>query len=88
NVDLRVDNELRPRIGIGRSLMVFPKLSVFGYYEYQIDAGLVNNLDSGQKFEEEIVWNAGAQYMLSKNFSLIASYDNRFGAGGGLSFMF
>lgn len=88
NVDLRVDNELRPRIGIGRSLMVFPKFSVFGYYEYQIDAGLVNNLEKGQNFEQEIVWNAGTQYMLSKNFSLMASYDNRFGAGGGLSILF
>ncbi|WP_235941006.1 hypothetical protein [Cyclobacterium roseum] len=69
-------------------LIHFPKLSVFGYYEYQIDAGLVNNLESGQNFEEEIVWNSGAKYMLSKNFSLIASYDNRFGAGAGLSIMF
>jgi hypothetical protein len=88
NVDLRVDNELRPRIGIGRSLMVFPKFSLFGFYEYQFDAGLVNSLETGQNFKEEIVWSAGAQYMLSKNFSLLASYDNRFGAGGGLSIMF
>lgn len=88
NVDLRVDNELRPRIGIGRSISVFPKFSLFGYYEYQIDVGLVNNLEVGQNFEQEIVWNAGAQYMLSKNFSLMTSYDNRFGAGAGLSIMF
>lgn len=88
NVDLRIDNELRPRIGIGRSLMIFPKLSIFGYYEYQIDAGLVNGLEAGQNYKEEIVWSAGAQYMLSKNFSLMTSYDNRFGAGGGLSVMF
>jgi len=88
NVDLRVDNELRPRIRIGRSLMVFPKLSVFGYYEYQFDAGLVNSLEAGQNYTEEIVWSAGAKYMLSKNFSLMTSYDNRFGAGAGLSIMF
>ncbi len=88
NVDIRLDNELRPRIGIGRSFMLFPRFSVFGYYEYQIDAGWVNDLEPGQKFEEEIVWNAGAQFMLSKNFSLISSYDNRFGGGAGLSIMF
>jgi CopA family copper-resistance protein len=88
NVDLRVDNELRTRISVGRSLMVFPKFLVFGYYEYQFDAGLVNNLEAGQNFKEEIVWSAGAQYMLSKNFSFLASYDNRFGGGGGLSIMF
>ena len=88
NVDLRVDNELRPRIGIGRSLMVFPKLSVFGYYEYQLDAGLINTLEATRNFEEEVVWSAGAQYLLSRNFSLVASYDNRFGAGVGLSVSF
>lgn len=88
NVDLRIDNELRPRVGIGRSLMLFPRFSIFGYYEYQIDAGAVNNLENNRDFEEEIVWNAGAEFMLSKNFSLMGSYDNRFGGGGGLSIRF
>ena len=88
NVDLRIDNELRPRVGIGRSLMLFPRFSIFGYYEYQIDVGAVNNLENNRDFEEEIVWNAGAEFMLSKNFSLMGSYDNRFGGGGGLSIRF
>ena len=88
NLDLRIDNELRPRIGIGRSLMLFPRFLVFGYYEYQIDAGWINTLENGQSYEKEIVWNAGGEFLLSKNFSLMASYDNRFGAGGGLSIRF
>lgn len=88
NLDLRIDNELRPRIGIGRSLMLFPRFSVFGYYEYQMDFGWINNLEAKTSFVDETVWNAGAEYMLSKNFSLIGSYDNRFGAGGGLSVRF
>ena len=88
NLDLRLDNELRPRIGIGRALMLFPRFSVFGYYEYQMDFGWVNNLEGNTNFVQETVWNAGAEYMLSKNFSIRASYDNRFGAGGGLSVRF
>ena len=88
NLDLRLDNDLRPRIGIGRALMLFSRLSVFGYYEYQIDLGWVNDLEGNTNFVQETVWNAGAEYMLSKNFSLIASYDNRYGAGGGLSVRF
>lgn len=88
NVDIRIDNELRPRIGVGRSLMLFPRFSVFGYYEYQLDAGLVNKLENNTDFTKEIVWNAGAEYLLSKNFSLMGSYDNRFGGGGGLSIRF
>lgn len=88
NLDVRVDNKLRPRIGIGRSIMVFPRFSIFGYYELQADFGAVNNLENGKNFSKEIVWSAGAEYMLSKNFSLMGSYDNRFGAGGGLSIRF
>ncbi|GET22984.1 multicopper oxidase domain-containing protein [Prolixibacter denitrificans] len=88
DLDLRVDNELRPRISIGRDVMLFPRLSVFGYYEYRLDFGAVNTLPPNKNVEAEKVWNAGAEYMLSKNFSLVASYDNRYGAGGGLSLRF
>jgi hypothetical protein len=68
--------------------MLFPKFSVFGYYEYQIDLGFVNDLPINKDFTSETVWNAGAEYMLSRNFSLMASYDNRYGGGGGLSVRF
>ncbi len=88
NLDVRVDNKLRPRIGVGRSIMIFPKLSVLGYYEYQLDLGFVDDLPINQDYLSETVWSAGAEYMLSRNFSLMASYDNRFGAGGGLSVRF
>jgi hypothetical protein len=88
SLDTRIDSDLRPRIGLGRSVMIYPKLSVFGYYEYQIDLGFVNKLPTNKDYLSETVWNAGAEYMFSKNFSLMASYDNRFGAGGGLSIRF
>jgi hypothetical protein len=87
-LDARIDNELRPRIALGRSIMIFPKLSVFGYYEYQIDLGIVNDLPINKDFTSETVWSAGAEYMLSRNFSLMGSYDNRYGTGGGLSVRF
>ena len=88
DLDLRIDNELRPRISIGRELMVFPRLIAFGYFESQFDFGWVNNLQPNTNFENEIVWNAGLEYMLSKNISLMASYDKRFGGGGGLTLRF
>lgn len=88
DLDIRLDNQLRPRIGIGRSVMLFPRFSIFGYYEYQADFGFVNTLENGKKYSSETVWNAGVEYLLSKNFSLIASYDSRFGGGGGLSMRF
>ncbi len=88
NLDIRLDSKLRPRIGIGRSIMLFPRLLVFGYYEYQVDFGVVTDFEEGKNYESEIVWSAGAEYIISKNISLMGSYDNRFGAGGGLSIRF
>jgi hypothetical protein len=87
-LDTRIDNELRPRISLGRSIMVFPKFSVFGYYEYKLDLGLVNALPVAKEYTSDTVWSAGAEYMLSRNVSLMGSFDNRFGAGGGLSVRF
>jgi hypothetical protein len=87
-LDARIDNELRPRISLGRSIMIFPKFSVFGYYEYRLDLGLVNDLPMAKDYTSDTVWSAGAEYMFSKNVSLMGSYDNRFGAGGGLSVRF
>lgn len=88
DLDVRVDTKLRPRISIGRSVMLFPRFSISGYYEYQADFGAITNFEDGINYESEIVWNAGVEYLLSKNFSLTASYDNRFGVGGGLSIRF
>jgi hypothetical protein len=54
-------------------------------YEYQLD--LDCNLPMGKDFTSETVWSAGL-YFLSRNVSLMGSYDNRYGAGGGLSVRF
>ena len=88
DLDVRLDTKLRPRIGIGRSIMLFPRFSVFGYYEYQADFGATTNFEKGKNYASEVVWSAGAEYFLSRNISLMGNYDNRFGAGGGLSIRF
>lgn len=88
NLDVRIDNKLRPQIGLEREIMIFPRTLAFGMIEYQADFGLVDDLPLGIDYGDELTWNAGLEYFLSKNFSLMASYDNRFGAGGGLSIRF
>ncbi|WP_330441473.1 multicopper oxidase domain-containing protein [Flavobacterium sp. C4GT6] len=88
NLDVRIDNKLRPQISLSREILIFPRTAIFGSYEYQADFGWVNDLPVGDNFAKEVVWNAGIEYFLSRNFSLMASYDNRFGAGGGLSVRF
>ena len=88
DLDLRIDSKLHPRIGIGRSIMVFPRFSFFGYYEYQADFGAITDFETGRDYSNKTVWSAGAEYIISKKNNLTGNYDNRFGAGGGLSLRF
>ena len=88
NLDVRIDSELRPQISLSREIMIFPRTAIFGVYEYQADFGWINDLTASDNFEKEVTWSAGMEYFLSRNFSLMGSYDNRFGAGGGLSIRF
>lgn len=88
NSELRIDNNLRPQLSLSADLMIFPRLGIFGEYEYQMDFGWVNDFEPGEDFREETTWQVGLEYVLSKNFILIGSYDSRFGAGGGISVLF
>ncbi|WP_026450187.1 multicopper oxidase domain-containing protein [Aequorivita capsosiphonis] len=88
DLDVRIDSKLRPQISLSREIMIFPRTSIFGMYEYQANFGWVDDLPMGDNFANEVTWNAGVEYYLSRDFSLKASYDNRFGAGGGLSMRF
>jgi CopA family copper-resistance protein len=94
NLDVRIDNYLRPQISLEREVMIFPRTVAFGEIEYQADFGWVNDISqadhlvAGGLYNEELVWSAGLEFFLTRNFSLMASYDNRFGFGGGLTTRF
>ncbi|BAO56093.1 multicopper oxidase domain-containing protein [Nonlabens marinus] len=86
--DLRIDNKLRPTISFATATMIFRNIALFGKYEYQMDFGWVSDFEPETEFKEETTWQVGLEYVLSRDFSLMGSYDNRFGAGGGLSLRF
>lgn len=88
NSDFRIDSKLRPQVSFSTGFMIFPRLGVYGEYEYQMDFGWVNDFSLGEDYREETTWQVGLEYVLGRNFSLMGSYDNRFGVGGGLSARF
>ncbi|GEQ85458.1 hypothetical protein ULMS_09660 [Patiriisocius marinistellae] len=88
NSDFRIDSKLRPQVSFSTGFMIFPRLGIYGEYEYQMDFGWDGKLPDGQDFKEETTWQVGLEYVLGRQFSLMGSYDNRFGAGGGLSLRF
>ncbi|WP_373512124.1 multicopper oxidase domain-containing protein, partial [Persicitalea sp.] len=93
NLDLRLDSKLRPQISLSREIMIFPRTILHGEYEYQADFGWTKRpdregvLDNGA-YRREVTWSVGLEYFLSRNVSLTGSYENRFGAGGGISLRF
>ncbi|WP_430410848.1 multicopper oxidase domain-containing protein [Kordia sp.] len=84
NVDVSMDNQLRPRIRLDRELLIFPRIFLEGEYEYRADFGWVNELENNKSYEGETQWLVGASYILSRNFSIQGNYNNRYGWGGGL----
>lgn len=88
NLDVRIDNKLRPQISLEKEIMIFPRTILFGEVEYQANFGWVDEFEPNINYREEVVWNAGLEFLVSKNFSVFGSYDNRFGVGGGLSVRF
>ena len=83
NVDVSMDHQLRPRIRLDREILIFPRIFLEGEYEYRADFGWVNDIGNSS-YESETQWLVGLSYILSRNFSIQANYNNRYGWGGGL----
>ena len=88
NVDVSIDHQLRPRVRVDKEILLFPRFFLEGEYEYRADFGWVNNLENNTGFEGEVEWLIRASYILSRNFSIQANYNNLYGWGGGLSVRF
>lgn len=70
----QIDSEGDARLGLGKSLRMTERLSVFAEVHF----------DTGSQWE----WSAGADWLLDKRFSLTAQYHSDHGFGGGLRFSF
>jgi FtsP/CotA-like multicopper oxidase with cupredoxin domain len=68
------DSEGDLRLGLAKELQITDRLGVFAEVQY----------DTGSEWE----WSLGADYTLTKQFSLITQYHSEYGLGGGLSFRF
>jgi CopA family copper-resistance protein len=88
NVDVSIDHQLRPRLRVDREVYLLPRFFLEGEYEYRADFGWVNDLEGNTSFEGEDEWLIRASYILSRNFSIQANYNNHYGWGGGLSVRF
>lgn len=88
DTDLSIDHKLRPEIRLNSHIPLTQRLILNGHFEWKTNFGIIEELNSGEYFDQELVYTVGLEYLLSKNFSGVAIYDNRFGIGGGLSLRF
>ncbi len=88
NVDVSIDNQLRPRLRVDKEILLFPRFFLEGEYEYLADFGWVNELEEDTSFIGEDEWLIRVSYLLSRNFSIQANYNSQNGWGGGLSVRF
>ena len=88
HVDVSIDHQLRPRLRVGKEILLFPRFFLEGEYEYRADFGWVNDLEENKNFEGKDEWLIRASYILSRNFSIMANYNSHYGWGGGLSVRF
>ncbi|WP_367870612.1 multicopper oxidase domain-containing protein [Luteolibacter sp. Populi] len=70
----QLDSEGDLRLGLGKSLQITDRLGVFADVQY----------DTGSDWE----WTLGAEYILTKQFSLISQYHSEHGLGAGFGFRF
>lgn len=68
------DSEGDVRLSLMKNFQLTPRLSLITRVEF----------DTGTEWQ----WNAGLNYTLTKNFSLITEYDSGHGFGGGIGFRF
>ncbi len=88
DTDLSVDHLLRPELELETHLPITQRLMLTGHFEWKSDFGLVESLPAGKKYEHELTYNPGLEFLLNEQFSIRGLYDNRFGWGGGISWRF
>lgn len=88
NLDVSLDHQLRPRLRIDREILLFPRFFLEAEYEYRADFGWVNEVQNSATYEDEVEWLVRGSYILSRNFSLQANYNNHYGWGAGLTIRF
>jgi hypothetical protein len=88
DVDISVDDELRPEFGAELHLPLTKRLMLEGHLEYKFDFGVTEDLPAGIDYERETVWNANLEYITSENIILFGGYDSRFEWGAGIRVLF
>ena len=87
DTDFRIDSDLKLRLAFDIDYLLFPRTGLFARWEVTNDFGWKDKLEGNKSWDREYVWSSGLEYIATKDLSVFASYDTRFGAGAGLSYV-
>ena len=87
DTEVRIDTDLKLQFSLGTEYLILPRTMLFTRLEVANDWGWKKSLSTGKSWDQEYTWDTGLDYVLSKNFVLTASFDNRFGLGAGLIYL-
>ena len=85
DLDVSLDHKAEIQVSLDYELMLLSRLEFFSEWTGIIDVSQFKNLSLGAIDYE---WFFGLEYIMSQNFSLISSYDNRFSWGAGVHLKF
>ncbi|MFT6633715.1 MAG: FtsP/CotA-like multicopper oxidase with cupredoxin domain [Bacteriovoracaceae bacterium] len=85
--NFRIDSDLNLQLSFEVDYLLFSRVAIFGYWEVTNDFGWRTKLPNNSSWEKDYVWNLGLEYIATKNLSIFTSYENRFGAGAGISYI-
>ena len=87
-VDINLDHIARLQVALEYELLLFPRVELFADWKWTMDFGILHQLPEEKIWEQEHEWAVGLDYIISKNFSLIANYSNHFSWGAGINWKF
>ena len=85
--DVSITSHFLIEMSLEYELLLFPRTEFFAEWEWLVYSPELSNF-SDMNWLQEHEWSIGLHYMLSKNFSFIASYHNHYSYGAGISWQF
>ena len=85
--NFRIDSDLNLQLYFDVDYLLFSRVAIFSGWEVTNDFGWKTKLPENNSWEKGYVWNLGLEYIATKNLAIFTSYESRFGAGAGISYI-
>lgn len=86
DTDISLDHSLNPQLGLDAHLPLTQRLIMNNHAEWKLTTNLLESEKTS--LNSEFTFSTGVEFLLNQSLSVMAGYDNRFGAGAGFYWRF